>query len=110
MKKQQIRNNIQETSDHLALAQAFLKKYGEALGADDRAFMDHHNVILYDAALAGEVLGKDGWIREVRFSEINWVRDIDGMHVMIQHAENNNMHDTPVPPHAFPLQLKNIEA
>lgn len=99
--------------NHIRAFRAFAAAYPEVL--DDRALAilsDRPFLLLYDAALAGKVLGTEGWTRKrnpycTSGIAYDWTRAILGINVKIEDAETqNDMDKTPVPPKAFPLALE----
>lgn len=103
-----IRNNYDNGQKALNNLKTFLSTYGEALTSDDRAFACVSGVILYDAALAGKVLGKAGWTRKLQYDDtVNWTQTICELTVSIYNAETIDFNG-PVPESAFPLQLEDV--
>jgi hypothetical protein len=63
----------------------------------------------------GDALGREGWTKEedsMRSSTFKWKREIDGVRVEIESAEPIPERKTgiPVPPSAFPILIKDVEA
>lgn len=65
-------------------------------------------------ALAGEVFGTHGWVKTLNRDKdfYHWKREIDGVEVTIYKAESIPVEreNQPVPPAAFPIMLKEVDA
>ena len=60
-----------------------------------------------DAALVGDVLGKNGWTRKAAGTTYDWNRTINDVKLTLCGVEDIPGNGTTVPPSSFPLQLTN---
>ena len=110
-----LKQQLDDARKGVALVEQLLSTYPR-LEADRNAMVHTGflppSLILCDAALAGEVLGKDGWTRETnKWGKcFIWCREINGVRVRIDNAEPFALpeDDSPVPPSAFPLLLQQV--
>lgn len=109
-----ITTQLKTHTDNINLAHAFAKSYPRAVDLEDSFFYSFNDKLHFqirDAAIAGEVFGKNGWTRkrDPYASKItyHWKREIDSVIVQIEAAEvMEDMNDVPVPPKAFPIALQ----
>lgn len=112
-----MKNNIAALTAGIARATEFLEKYGVALDECQRAYLsisdDRATVFAWrqDAAVLGEALGKFGWVRKMNYNgtQFDWIREVDGVKIVISDAEDCDMNGSPVPEKAFPIMIKNEE-
>jgi len=110
-------NNIAELKSNIEHAEAFMERYGPALEKPEATRLSGGSygppsvsLRKQDAALLGEVFGKSGWSRKVdRYSDspaFNWVKEVDGIVITINGAEELDMDGSPVSEKAFPILLE----
>lgn len=99
-------NNIEEVQDKLDKAAKFVSKHPNAPGFLDVTTL-RLDIPKRECATAGKVFGKTGWTRTASWTKtFNWKKTIDGVEVVIQDAEDNDLIGSPVPATAFPIQLE----
>lgn len=100
--------HIAQMEAGIAKSKEFAAKYAEAPGmiivGDTSCLLA---VDKADATKAGKVFGKDGWIRSNSWNgkAFDWTKEIDGVRVKIDQAEDNQFNGSPVPEKAFPLEI-----
>lgn len=93
--------------------EVFAEEHPALFTEDNIAYIDcptYHNEVqiqMRDAALAGDILGKDGWTRKTSGAYYDWIQIRFGIKLTLIGAETIIGHGTVVPPAAFPLQLAN---
>ena len=93
--------------------EAFAEEHPELFTEDNIGYIDcptYHNEVqiqMRDAALAGDVLGKQGWTRRTNGAHYDWIRIIFDVKITLVCAETIIGHNTVVPTSSFPLQLTN---
>lgn len=107
-------SDLERTQNNLNICLAFLTKYEHLLAKSSAAIHVDYcflSVPKEDAALLGEIFGKDCWTRELAYGgeTFHWTTTIDGINIRINHAESMDLNKTPVPPKAFPVMLEDTE-
>ena len=111
-----LQEQIDKLASDLQILTDFVSNYGQCFNDDEivvgiGTYRKPH-FTCRDAALAGEVFGKDGWTRQQSWQVtcFNWTREIDSVAVTIQDAETIPLPKTgdPISPKQFPLLLKEI--
>lgn len=99
---------LTKTQQHLDTLYTIFRLYPKLCGEETSVSYSYYapfpTFYLKDAVLAGDVLGKDGWVREIGNSGFNWTRSILGVKFVIRDAEEFSA--SPVSPKSFPLELQ----
>ena len=101
-------SNIKEIEIQIEKAKDFEAKYPHAPGrliVHDTAV--HIVASTKDAGEMGKIFGKQGWTRTINYAKkFDWKKEIDGVKLSIDSAENMELNESPVNPKDFPIQIE----